>query len=106
FIGDVRDDLNSLAKIIPATLLTQHRFVDLSGGEVIHLAHASGDETLVVTEIQVGFSTVFRDEYFAMLERAHSAGVDVDVGIQLELGEAQAAGFEDGRKRSGSNTFT
>ncbi|MNT08209.1 hypothetical protein D3C72_1429440 [compost metagenome] len=80
-VGDMRDHLHGLAQVFAAALLADHRFVDLAGGEVVRLAHLGRDETLVVAEIEVGFSTVFRDKHLAMLEGAHRAGIDVDVGI-------------------------
>src|SRR5690606_15338888 len=105
-VRDVRDDLHRLAKVSAPPFLAQHRLVDLPGGEVVHLAHAGGNETLVVAEVQVGFGAVFRDEHFAVLEGAHGTGVYVDVGVELEHRDAQAAGFKDRRQRGGSNAFT
>ena len=58
-----------------------------------------------MAQIQVGFGTVFGDEHLAVLERAHGAGIHVDVGIQLEHGDFDAAGFEDGGERSGRDAF-
>ncbi|WP_240201912.1 hypothetical protein, partial [Burkholderia sp. LMG 13014] len=40
-----------------------------------------------------------------MLERAHRAGVDVDVGIEFEEGDFQTARFEDRGEGSGGNTL-
>src|SRR5690606_5775415 len=105
-VRDVRYDLHRLAKVIAPPFLAQHRLVDLPGGEVVHLAHAGGNETLVVAEVQVGFGAVFRHEHFAVLEGAHGTGVDVDVGVELEHRDAQAAGFQDRCQRGGSNAFT
>src|SRR5690606_13112221 len=106
FIGDVRDYLHRLAQVVAAALFAQHGFVDLAGGEVVDLAHARRNETLVVTEIQVCFRAVLGDEDLAMLEGAHGAGVDVDVGIELQQGDAQPPGFQDGGKRSSCNALT
>ena len=58
-----------------------------------------------MAEIEVGFRAVFRHEHFAVLKRAHRAGVDVDVGIELEEGDFEAARFEDRGEGSGGNTF-
>jgi hypothetical protein len=40
-----------------------------------------------------------------MLERAHGAGIHVDVGIQLEHGYVEPAGFEDCGNGGGSNAL-
>src|SRR5690606_17130152 len=106
FVRDVRNDLYRLAQVIAAAFLAQDRFVNLPGGEVVHLAHARRDEALVVAEVKVGFCAVFSHEHFAVLKGAHGAGVDVDIGVELEHGDAQAAGFENGRQRGGSNALT
>src|SRR5688572_28595267 len=55
-VSDVRDHLYGTTEIVPAALLFDHAFVDLTGGEVVDLAHLGADEALVVTEIEVGFS--------------------------------------------------
>src|SRR3546814_7138756 len=78
------DDLYRLAQVIAAALFAQHGFVDLSGREVVDLAHARGNEALVVAQIQIRLGPVFGHEDFPMLEGAHGARVDVDVGIRSE----------------------
>ena len=104
-VGDVRDDLHGLAQVVAPPFLAQHRLVDLAGGEVVHLAHARGDEALVMAQVQVGLGAVFGDEDLAVLERAHRAGIDVDVGIELEEGDFEAARFENSGQRRGGNAF-
>jgi len=94
-VGDVRDHLDGAAQVIAAPLLLDHRLVDLAGGEVVRSAHPRGLEALVVAEVEVGLGAVLRDEHFPVLERRHRAGIHVDVGIQLDVGDADAAGFED-----------
>ena len=58
-----------------------------------------------MTEIQIGLGTVLSDENFAVLERTHRAGVDVDVGVELEVGDFNAAGFQNGPERRGCDAF-
>ena len=53
-------------------------------------------------EVKIGFGAVFGDEHLAVLERRHRAGIDVDVRIQLDVGDSDAARFEDrGEGRGG-----
>ena len=105
-VGDVRDDLHRLAEVFAAPFLLDHRLVDLAGGEVVRFLHFGAGEALVMAKVEVGFRTVFGDEDFAVLERAHRARVDVDVGIKLEVGDFQAPGFEDGPERGGGDALT
>ena len=47
-----------------------------------------------MTDIQIRFCTVFRDEHFAVLVRAHRPGVDVDVWVKFLNGHFQSAIFQ------------
>jgi hypothetical protein len=94
-----------LAEVVAAALLLDHRFVDLAGGEVVALAHPGAREALVVAEVEVGLRTVFGDEDLAVLERAHGARVDVDVRVQLEVRDLDAAGLEDGPEGGGGDAL-
>ncbi len=98
-VGDVRDYLYRATEIIATTLAPQHLLVDLAGGEVVATRHAGAHETLVMPEIEVGFGAVLGHEHLPVLERAHGAGVDIDVGVELEQRHAQTARFENRRQR-------
>jgi hypothetical protein len=104
-VGDVRDDLHRLAEVVAAPLLLDHRLVDLAGGEVVALGHPGAREALVVAQVEVGLGAVVGDEHLAVLERAHGARVDVDVGIELEQGDLDAARFKDGGQRRGGDSL-
>jgi hypothetical protein len=88
-----------LAQVVAAAFLLQHRLVDLAGGEVVGLLHPRGDEALVVTQIEVGLGTVVGHEDLAMLEGRHRARVHVDVRVELDEGNFESSGFEDGSQR-------
>jgi hypothetical protein len=103
FIGDMRNDLHRLAEVFAAPLLADDVLVHLAGGEIIALAHACADEALVMTQVKVGLGTVIGDEHLSMLEWAHGARIDVDIGIQLEHGDPDAARFKNGAQRCGGN---
>ena len=47
-------------------------------------------------QVEIGFRPILSDKYFAMLKRAHGARIHVDIGIQLEQGDLDAAGFKYG----------
>src|SRR5450830_27846 len=106
FIGDVWNHLHGFAQIFAAAFLADHRFIDLAGGEVIHLFHAGGNEALVVAEVEVGFGPVVGNENFTVLHRAHRARIDVDIRVELEHGDFKAARFEDRGERGGGNPFS
>lgn len=78
-------------------------FVNLSGGEVVHLVHPGGDETFVVTQIEVGFRAVIGHENFTVLEWTHGSRIHIDVWVQFDHGNFKAPGLEDGGKRRSGN---
>ncbi|KAA8636912.1 hypothetical protein FZN37_004435 [Enterobacter hormaechei] len=58
-----------------------------------------------MAKIEVGFCAVLGHKHFAVLERAHGARVDVDVGIEFEEGDFEAARLENGRERGGGDAL-
>ena len=47
-----------------------------------------------MTEVQIGLGAVFGDEHLTMLDRAHRARINVQVGIQLQDRDAVPPGFQ------------
>ena len=45
------------------------------------------DEALVVAQVEVGLRAVVGDEDLAVLVGRHRAGIDVEVGVQLQDGD-------------------
>ena len=105
FVGDVRNHLHGSAQIIAAALLADHAFVDLARREIVALPHLDIGEALVMAEVEIGLGAVVGDEHFAVLERRHRPGIDVDVGIELEIGDTDAARSQDRGQRRGGDAF-
>lgn len=105
FVGDVRNDLHSLAEVFAAAFLFKNALIDLTGREVVVTAHLRGNEALVVTQVKVGLRAVFRHEHFAVLERTHRARIHVDVGIELDHRHLETTGLKDCSQRSGGDAF-
>jgi hypothetical protein len=80
-VCDVRDHLHCRAKIIAASFFCDDFLVDAPRGDVVALRGAHTGEAFVVTEIEIGLSAIVRDEDFAVLIRAHRAGIDVEIRI-------------------------
>lgn len=51
-------------------------------------------EALVVAEVEVGLAAIVEDVCLAVLEGAHGPGVDVQVRIDLDGGDAESATLE------------
>ena len=100
-VGDVRNHLHRPAEVIATALLADHALIHLAGGEIVPAPHARGLEALVMTEVEVGFRTIFSHENFSVLEGAHGARIHVDVRIELDVGDFDATRFEDRGERGG-----
>jgi hypothetical protein len=104
-VGHVRDHLHRAPQVISPTLTRKDRVVDLAGGDVVAARDGLVDESLVVPEIQIRLGAVIGDEHLAMLERAHRARVDVQVGIELLRGDPEAAGLQEQPKARRGDPF-
>src|SRR5712664_2328345 len=62
-------------------------------------------ETFVMAQVEIGFRAIVGDEDFAMLKRRHRTGVYVDVGVELDQCDAQAACFQQAADRRSRQTF-
>ena len=104
-VGDVRDHLHRRAEVVAAAFLGDHAFVDAAGREVAVPAGGRAHEALVVPQVEVGLGAVIGDEHLAVLERAHGARIHVDVRVELDHGDLEPAGFEDGAQRGGGDAL-
>ena len=102
----MRNDLDGPAEILAATLFLDYRLVYLAGSEIVPLFHLGACEALVMAKIKVRFGTIFGNEHFAMLKRAHGARTDVDVGVELQKRDAQPTRLEQRGHRRGGDPFS
>ena len=96
FVRDVRNDLYGAPEIIAAALFLDHREVDLAGRPVIVSRGDLVREPLVVAEIEIGFGPVVGDIHLAVLVRAHRAGIDVDIRVELLQRDLVAVSLQQG----------
>ena len=52
-----------------------------------------------MAEVEIGLRAVVRDVHLTVLVGRHGAGIDVDVGVELEDGDAKPAGLQDAAQR-------
>ena len=104
-VGDVRDDLDRAAEVVAAALLGDDRLVDAAGRDVAELGQVLVDEPLVVAEVEVRLGAVVGDEDLAVLVRAHRARIHVDIRIELQDGDPQAARLEQAADAGGGDAF-
>ncbi len=105
-VGDVGDHLDRRAEIFAPALLGDHVGIDPSGGHVVALPRGNPGEALVMAEIEVGLGAVVGHVDLAMLVRAHGAGVDIDVGVELAQTDLVAARLQQRAERRRCNAFS
>ena len=84
FIGNMGNNLNRSPQEISATFAFEDLFVHFTRGKVVALGHASADKPLIMTQVKVSLSTIISNKYFTVLDRAHGAGIDVNIRIQFQ----------------------
>ena len=82
-VRDVRNDLHRLPEIVATTLFRQHIVVNLARRDIGIFREVDVDEAFIVPKIEIRFRTIVRDEYLAVLVRAHRTGINVDIRIEL-----------------------
>ncbi len=93
FVCDMRDYLNGSAAVISPPFFLQHRPVHFPCGDIGIFCQAFVNETLIMSKIQVGLRSVVCHKDFAVLNRVHCSGINVNVGIEFLHGHPVAAGF-------------
>ncbi len=105
-IGHVRNHLHGFSQVIAAPLARNDLLVDAPAGEVIGLRQRRVREALVVAQVEIGFGAIVGDEHLAVLERAHGAGIDVQVGIEFLQRDFEAAALEKTAEARRRDPFT
>ena len=80
-------NVNGASQVFPAPLLGDYGFVDLAGRDAMITAEVGCGEPLVMAQIQIRLSPIFRDEYFPVLERVHGARIHVQVRVHFHHGD-------------------
>ena len=90
----MRDHLNGFAEIVSFPFPFDDRFVDLARGGIGGFGKGGEGVAVVVAEIEVGFGAVVGDVDFAVLEGVHRPWIDVEIGVEFEHRDFEAAAFQ------------
>src|SRR5215472_14223992 len=82
-VGDVRDDLHGRAEIFAAPFASDHCRIDPAGSDRIAAPRRDADITLVMAEIEIGFSAIIGDVDLPVLIGTHRPRIDVEVWVEL-----------------------
>ena len=94
-VGDVGHDLDGRAEEVAAPLLGDDLLIDAACGDVVLAVGAAAGEALVMAEVKVGLGPVVGDKHLPVLGRAHRAGVDIEIGVELPQADGIAARLEE-----------
>ena len=64
------------------------------------------NEPLIVAQVQIGLGPILGDEDLSVLERAHGAGIDIQVGVKLLDGDLVPPGLEKPAQGGGGNALS
>ena len=104
-VGDVGNDLDGFAQVLPPTLFVNDALVNAACGDVVGLGCFHIQEPLIVAQIKVGFRPIHRDVTFSVLVWIQRARIHVDVGIQLLDGHFVPSRLQQFRQRSTDNAL-
>ena len=106
FVCDMRNDLNGFAEVIATAFLAEDGFIDLAACEVVCPCENAICEPLVVTEIQVGFSSVSQNIDLTVLKRIHRAGVYIQIRVEFLKDDFEAPEFQQRAERCSRQSFS
>ena len=106
FIGDVRNYLYGFTEIVAAAFFVDNGFVDSSCGERVGLGGFDVGESLVVSQVEIGFHSVYGDITFTVFVGIECSGVDVDIGIELLNGDIVTPCLQELADGRGDDAFT
>jgi len=106
FIGNMGNYLNSLTEILPFSFFFYYGFIYFTGGGIVVLTKAHVRKPLIMAQIQIRFRSIICDKYFPVLERAHGAGINIDIGIQFQKIDFKPTGLQQTTDRSAGQPFS
>jgi len=104
-VGNMRNDLDCAAEVIPAAFAVDHFLVDLPGRDGAGLFEVEIAEAFIVPQVQVGLRAIIQHKNFTVLVGAQCAGIHIEVRVQLLDSDLKAPGFEQPANRSGSDSL-
>jgi hypothetical protein len=104
-VGHVGDHLHRAAQIAAPALAVDHPLIDAAGGDVVGFRGRHRREALVMAEVEIGLRAVVGHVDLAVLERAHRARIDVEIGIEFPQPHTIAACLQERAESRRRQTF-
>ena len=82
-VRDMRHHLHSLSQVIPFTFFVNNALINAACSDIICTGRLNIQETLVVSEIQIRFMSVYGNIAFPMFVWVQRTWIDIDIGIKF-----------------------
>ena len=105
-INDVGNDLHGLAKVVSTTFSLDDLVVDLPGCDVVVSRKSNSNETLVVAQVKIDFTTIVHHKHLTMLERRHCSSVNVQVRVNFDRSNVEPQRSHDKTSGTGNNSLS
>ena len=92
-IGDMRNHLHCPAAVISVAFLMQNRPVYLTRCHIGVLIQTFIYKPFIMSQVQIRFCPIICYENLPMLDRIHSTGVHIDVGVKFLHGHLISSGI-------------
>ena len=90
----MRDYLYGSTTVITTAFFGKNRPVNFTGCDITLFGETFVNETLIMSQVQIGFRTVIGDEYFTMLNWIHRTRVNIDIRVKFLHGYFVATHFQ------------
>jgi len=105
-IRDVRDHLDGLSEIVASPFFLNNGKIDLSRGDAALARHILIDESLVMSQIQIGFKSIDSHKCLSVFEWRHRPCVYLEIRIHLYNVYRISACFKQFSYGCGSDSFS
>ena len=102
----MRNYLYGATEKIATAFLGNDVLIDAPCGDVVIFGGMTPRKAFVVTKVKVGFRSVVGDKDFAVLIRAHGAGIDVEIRVKFANAHPEATGLHYGSQCCGGEAFS
>ena len=101
----MRNNLNSCPKVFSTAFLTKHFTINFTSCHVGIFVEIDIDETFIVTQVQICFSSVICHKNFPVLVRTHSSRINIDIRVKFLNGYLETTIFQETAQTCCHNPF-
>ena len=105
-ISYMRNYLNCTTKEVSSALTLNQRLINEASGEVRLPGKVLINKALIMTKVKVSLFTVLSDKNLTMLERTHSAWVNVKIWVSFLHHDLIATSLKKSAERCSSDSFS